>query len=283
MNPKSQQATLPSIRSHFVQYWRRRVLETAIAALVATTAGPPAFAVDVVACGQAVPRGEVAELRADLRCGPVGAAVALGTGAALNLNGFSLVGQDGSQNAGLLCVGPKGCTIEGPGEVRGFGAGLSGSGRVRVRNVTFRHNRIGVTTKGAIVDFSNVIANENETGIVAAGAGRLSASDVQVSNNRRAGIWVAGTRRVRLSRVTAVGNGKLGGGLYLGTRGRGRVLIVDSTITGNDGLGQGYDVLTTLRNLRLFDSACGQGAYIRVSRTLPEITTIIRPLGCRGD
>ena len=72
--------------------------------------------------------------------------------------------------------------------------------------------------------------------------------------------------------------------MYLGTRGRGHARIVDSTIVSNNGLGEGYDVLTILRGLRLIDTVCGRGALIRVSRrTLPEVTTIVRPLDCRED
>jgi hypothetical protein len=245
------------------------------------TAGGVAFGIDIHVCGREVPRRAVADLRGDLHCGPTGPGVFLDAGATLNLNGFTIAGPGGSGNGGVVCSsGRTGCTINGPGYVRGFGPGLSGTGRVRVRDVTLRFNGVGISTKGALLDLANVVANDNDTGVLVAGAGRLRADDLEVRNNRTAGVWVAGPSMVKLSRLTAVGNGGLGGGVYLGTRGRGQARIVD-TILGNDGLGEGYDVLTILRGLKLIDTVCGRGALIRVSRrTLPEVTRIIRPLGC---
>jgi hypothetical protein len=58
--------------------------------------------------------------------------------------------------------------------------------------------------------------------------------------------------------------------------------LVDSTITGNDGLGQGFDVLATGR-IRLRNTTCGRGARIRERRADGvETTTIIRPVRCGG-
>lgn len=244
-----------------------------------TGAPGAALAFDLDTCGQEVPREVVAELRGPLSCGPTGPAVFLGPGATLNLNGFTIAGPGTGGNAGVLC---RGCTITGPGEIRGFGAGVSGGGRrVSVRDVTLRFNGVGALQKGGILDLSNVVATDNDIGISMA-AGRLRGWNVQASENREAGISVTATM-VKLYRLTASGNGNLGGLRILTFRGGGRSRVVDSTILDNDGLGEGYDVLTSVRRLKLVNSVCGRGARIRVSRTTPKIVTVIRRLGCRDD
>jgi hypothetical protein len=101
-----------------------------------------------------------------------------------------------------------------------------------------------------------------------------------VSRNRDGGI-VTLASRTRLTSLTAIENGGMGGVWVSRPRG-GRVRIADSTILGNDGLGQGYDVITTGR-ARFVDTVCGRGARIRESPDGSDTRTIVGALGCRDD
>src|SRR5262245_36301501 len=98
-----------------------------VAALVALlgvgTLPGAALAIDIVSCGQLVPTGEHGYLRANLSC-DVG--VYLGGKATLNLNGFTLTGNGSDMSRGVQCgSGERArCTINGPGEIRGFRSGI---------------------------------------------------------------------------------------------------------------------------------------------------------------
>ncbi len=256
-----------------------------LAALLGPGALPaPALGIDVTSCGQQVPSGERGDLRANLSC-DVG--VHLGPGAALNLNGFTLTGNGALSSQGVQCLNRRGarCTINGPGEIRGFGAGVSCAGvRLEVRDVVLRFNRNGISCKAPRrIELSRVGATDNEVGIdVQGGGGPLRGHDVEVSHNSTAGI---NARVVTdLVRLIAVGNGE-GGGLYVLMAGRSRrrlVRLTDSTVVDNDGLGGGFDVLTNGR-ATLVDTVCGRGARLRVKLRPPYTTTLAGRLGCSDD
>src|SRR5207244_8472239 len=86
-------------------------------------AGGAALAAELTECGQAVPAGEIGELRANLvECAAAAdplhlsaRGVLVDRAATLNLNGFSIAG-DGT-GVGVECAG---CTVNGPGEIRTF-------------------------------------------------------------------------------------------------------------------------------------------------------------------
>ena len=245
-----------------------------------TVAPVMAFGVDIISCGQDIPRGAVADLRADLGCGPIGPGVLLGHRATLNLNGFSIAGSGAGGNGGVSCSGRR-CTINGPGEIRGFAVGISGIG-LRITNLAVRSNtEAGVSILGGVLGVSNVVANDNGIGIFVPGGRRLHGSGLEASDNAIAGIWASGAR-VKLSRLSATRNGTHGG-VFLAKSRRPRPLIVDSAIVDNAGLDAGYDVLTMRPTVKLVDSICHRGAIVRESQTPPTSITVIRPLGCRDD
>jgi hypothetical protein len=250
----------------------------AAAILLGTVMAPGAHGIDVVACGQEIPPAAVGELRANLACGAHGAAVRLGRRATLNLNGFTLAGPGAAENGGVACG--RRCTVNGPGEIRGFGVGISGI-NVRVANVALRFNsEAGVSIKGGRLVLSNVVATDNRIGILFAGGRRLLGRDVEAHDNELAGVWANG-RRVKLVRLTAMRNGRFGGVAFFPPSRLAKPRLVASTIIDNDGLGEGFDVLARRPGVRLVDSLCGRGAKVQGPRT--SDLTVIGPLGCADD
>ena len=239
-----------------------------------------ALGVEVTDCGQVVAGGDVAELRAQLACGAVGPGIVLGNRATLNLNGFDIAGPGTGENGGVSCGGRR-CTVNGPGEIRGFAVGINGT-NVRVTEVAVRSNsEAGVSILGGVLRLSNVFATGNGIGVFVPGGRRLHGSDVEVSGNKIAGIWASGAK-VTLSRLIATGNGTHGG-VFLAKSRRPRPLIVGSAIIDNAGLNEGYDVLTMRPKVRLVDSTCYRGAIVQESPTPPTNITVVGPLGCRDD
>ena len=244
--------------------------------------------VDVTHCGQLVRRGEVGTLRADLHCTTAASSLGLTAegilvdfGATLRLGGFTITG-DGS-GFGVECSSQgrarRGwCVVEGPGEITNFFNGIDGGGgRVRLRNVTVRRNRNGMQYKAPyVIELFGVVMSDNaELGMTSRG-GIIRGSDVETSRNGVVGIMGPIARIVRL---TAVGNGRLGGA-YVQRRGAAR--IVDSVITGNDGLGAGLDVLS-IGPVKLRHTTCGHGARIREALNGVETPTVLGKLPCAAD
>lgn len=79
-----------------------------------------------------------------------------------------------------------------------------------------------------------------------------------------------------LIRLTALGNG-VGGGVSIGS---GRCRLVDSTITGNDGLGAGFDIVAA-RNVKLVNTTCDRGARVRAVDQ--DTVAVVGRLGCSAD
>ena len=252
-----------------------------IIALVTLVTARSAAAVDVTECGQVIQKGEVGELRNDLQCvrrptWPFSAqGVYLYQGATLRLNGFAIAGDD--SGVGIECgttgVGRNRCTIEGPGEVRGFYAGVNCGGcRVVARAVIFRANTNGIyiPLSGRLVA-ENVVAIDNvEEGIWAQS---VRAKDVEASRNGGSG--VNSFDRLRVRGLTALANG--GPGVRGGSKGS---RIVESTVTDNDTTGDGYDITST-GPVRLVRTSCGQSAKLRyVSQ---EEFKIVGSFGCTDD
>ncbi len=246
---------------------------------VALTAAP-AHAVEITQCRQAVPPREVGELRADLHCTKVGLSaqgVFLERRATLNLNGFTITG-DGTGFA-VQCAA---CTINGPGEITNFDVAITGAGgRARIQNLVVRGNRNGMEYKAPrVIELINVVMSDNaEIGMSARG-GRMRGRDIDVSRNGMTGIFAPIDKLVRL---TAIGNGTYGGAYVLPPRPGRPARLVDSTITDNDGLGAGFDVLST-GAVRLVRTTCGRGARVRfTSDGGVETTTVVGRLGCARD
>jgi hypothetical protein len=253
-------------------------------ALVLVVAARAAGAVDVTACGQVIEAGQVGVLRQDLACTrtptwPFSAqGVYLSPGATLELNGFDIEGD--YSGVGITC-GSRACTIQGPGEVRGFELGVSCGGcRVVARDVAFRENVSGILIpKSGTLEAARVIASDNaEFGIW---AHRVRAADVEASRNGLAG--VAANASLRLRGVDAVDNGREGVRCLGFVCGRTR--IVDSTVTGNDLSGDGYDIASTGR-VRLRNVTCGQSVKLHYPHWRDndyDTVEIVGSFGCAGD
>jgi hypothetical protein len=233
-----------------------------IVVLAVVAAPRVAGAVDVTTCEQVIEAGEVAELRQDLACArrPIWPFSALGVylepGATLVMNGFTIAG-DGS-GVGVNCYGSRRCTIQGPGEIRGFELGVNCGGcRLVARDVAFRDNVSGILIpKSGILDAERVVASDNaEFGIW---AHRLRATDVEAERNGWAGI--AANASLRLRRVVVTGNG-YDGVRCLGFR-CGRTRIADSTVTGNATSGSGYYDIASTGPVRLRDVTCDRSAKL---------------------
>jgi hypothetical protein len=235
-----------------------------------------AAAVDVTDCGQVIEPGKVGELKNDLACAasptwPFSACgVRLQPGAKLQLNGFTISG-DGT-GAGVECW-TKRCTIEGPGEIRGFWAGVNCAGcRVVARDVVVRENNEGIYIPLAgTLEAKRVVASDNTRSGIWAQA--VMGSDIEASRNGLNGVSANGRLRVR--RLDATANGRSG---VLGGHGRGR--LVDSTVTGNDVATGGYDIVS-VGTMRLVRTTCGKSATIRYWSQ--EEYDVVGSFGCADD
>ncbi len=263
-------------------------MRAAVAALtltlgLASTAG----AVDVHSCGQTIPAGARGQLRRDLDCRArslwpfTALGVRLTQRATLNLNGFTIRG-DGT-GVGVECFG-RGtrpvCTVNGPGRVTGFWAGLNGGG-------------CRFVLRGLLVD-------DNTHGIVGPLACDLRGKHLNVIDNAEEGIWVW---RLRGRDITTSGNGGRGllasrivahglaathngqeGVRQFSVRGRfGR--LVNSTVIENDVTGPGFDIAGAGR-LRLRGVRCRRSARLRypaVVDSSDDEPAIVGSFGCMDD
>lgn len=269
----------------------------AVAFLFATTAS----ALDITACGQTVPRGDIGVLKLDLVCTddvtPI--AVNLEPNAGLDLNGYTISGG----GAGVGCFGPaRSCTVRGPGVISGATmngiAANNAVGRVVVEDVTIRDNQYSAVfvPGGRAISLKNVVIERNNLGFDGSPEQRANLGAVQ---------WV---RRLDVENVIAIDNvalafatnnvygenvtllGNYGGfrgrnirlknatitdNLGIGMRStRGRVRLVDSTLEGNDMESTGVDMLTA-RKPSLANTSCGRSQLCRKS--------ITSPMGCNPE
>lgn len=240
-----------------------------------------ALAVDVTECGQVIEANQVGLLRNDLQCtaGPTwpfsAQGVYLHPGARLKLNGFT-IGGDGT-GTGVICGSPgarlRPCTIDGPGEIRGFWAGVNCGGCtvvVRDAAINAHVNGIYIPLAGKLIA-KRVVASDNErSGIW---ADRVRATDVEASRNGDFGVSAFAT--LRLKRLEATANGAPG---VVGGHGRGR--IVDSVVTGNDVAGDGYDIVS-VGPLRLMRTTCSRSGKLRYHGQ--DEFEVVGSFGCADD
>ncbi len=255
----------------------------ALGLVLGTVTSAPA--IDVTECGQTIGRSEVGQLQQDLDCHATGLDPARGIflqrGATLELNGHTITG-DGS-GFGIQVGGRRRdlVAIDGPGVITNFFVGITGvSTRLRVRHVVAHHNRYGFEFKvSKRIEMTSVAMNDNEFGITGRGVGFVG-QDIEARRNSSVGVSIAGP--ASLTRLVATGNGE-GGGLSAAPPGGNprRFRIIDSTITGNNGLGAGYDVLAT-SGVKLVNSTCDRGARVRFDE-ISDTTTVIGALGCAAD
>ena len=234
--------------------------------LAAATA---AHAVDITACHQTVPRGEVGILQADLDCGDGsgGPNVTVEGGARLLLNGHTI-------SAGVYGIAtgeaPGAVKIEGPGEIVGVanggeqGCGIVTFTKAIVRDVVVRDSRCGifrpnnfpirikdVTLQGNELD--GILSNAEEPG-----NGRIIADRLTADAN--GGVAVRAPGRLVLRDSTITGNG-VGGIRHTGAR---HAVIRDTTLTGNGFAGD----VAALVAPRFLNSTCGASQDIDSGGTL---------------
>jgi hypothetical protein len=192
-------------------------------------------------------------------------------GATIELNGFTIAG-DGS-GTGVYCHGSRRCTIRGPGEIRGFWAGVNCGGcRVVARDIAVRENVEGIYVPLAgTLEVERVIASDNvRSGIWAQ---TVRGSDIEASRNGLNG--VSANSQLRVRRLDATANGRSG---VLGGHRRSR--LVDSMVTGNDVASGGYDIVSS-GTMRLVRTTCGKSAKIRYWSQ--EEYDIVGSFGCADD
>jgi hypothetical protein len=263
--------------------------------LAALVVSRTVLAFDVSGCDTTVPAGETGTLVADTSCLGAFVGVALSPGATLALNGNSLSGNP-SGGALVRCLDDGPCTILGPGSivgtdggpaacvdvpgghgrlvmeqglVQGCGTGIEagpsdGRGRVTISDATISANGRGLRAR--TLRARNLIVSVNasegmvvgtlraEGGVSVTGNGGVGISanavrglGVGVSLNGGSGVF---GNRIKVRDFTAVNNVDCGVRTV-------RASLLDSSLSGNGGLGLGGDVCT-VRKPHLRNSTCGR-------------------------
>jgi hypothetical protein len=233
-------------------------------------AGPSTWAYDILGCHQAVPEGATGVMRNDVDC--TGAqfgrwGVVLQPGAKLDMNGYSITSGFG----GVWCQGK--CSIKGPGVIENTSsAGAFLFGKTRLKNVDIVNCGQGIRSH----DFNDTSTTVKAKRVTITGSGsgisawRVKATDVSITDSAYGII----TETVRGKRVTVDGNDGLGvrcdrckfseltatNNGDAGIDGWGDVLLRDSVLTGNDGLGSGRDIVSHLGPPILINTICGRSA-----------------------
>src|SRR5262249_43902941 len=143
--------------------------------------------------------------------------------------------------------------------------------RAVVNGVSVPGNGYGVFSFAHRLSLMNVVADGNVSFGVA--GSKIEGTGIETNDNGEGGMGGSG---VKVSAFTAIGNGQFGGLASL--NGRGRAVLTDSTLTGNDGLGQGYDIVRQGR-VRLVNTVCGKSA--RMDFSIPN--QVVGSYGCAND
>ena len=174
-----------------------RTASTWFAAIVLVSFAPPVHAVDVTTCGQVVARRDAGVLQADLDCSGTGLpAIALEKGAALDLNGHTIVG--GPLLPTIDAAGgtddpptPGDFTVRGPGVVAGTAVDAS---PFRSWNacINVRDGRAVITSATGVVEIygCEVGVSGGMKGPDAGGKGRVTMDHVTVHDNFQSGTEV---------------------------------------------------------------------------------------------
>lgn len=204
----------------------------------------PAWALDVTAVGQTVPKGKTGILQADLTCASPTIGVFLENHATLDLNGHVIDGCTVTA-ASASHTDPQRIAVRGPGVIRNATYGISlRAGTVRVTDVAIENSTsVGILGSG---DFGDGPSTAKLTRVDVSGSGsaaiqatRVVAADVSVTGNGSAlaNPAIVGWDGVAGRRLTVTGNAS---GVFAAD---GQVKIADSQITGNDSIGvQGFRV-----------------------------------------
>lgn len=230
-----------------------------------------ALEVTVAACGSTIPDGASGALGQDFAC-PAGTycGITVGRRSSLALNGHTISGA----SYGVCIVHPSGrigrVSVVGPGEITGCMVGLiSMRGRLELRDLMVQNNTLdGIQGGSARVIAVNITASRNaRDGITVNNrGGSFQAAGVVANDNGRDGIMV---ERGKGTNIIATGNGEAGmihgrrarysnvtvtGNTHFGMTAR-RIVLTDSTVTGNGVDVNGFDIGSVLRP-RLVNTTC---------------------------
>lgn len=152
------------------------------------------------ACGQVV--DGLVELNSDLNCSGDGLIVG-DDGTTIRLNGHTIRGPGpDSSKVGISVGNENGVTIEGPGTIEQFQAGIlaSGAERTLITSMMLRGNQIAVFSTGTegLQAMQNIIS-KNSIGMASHSSSRLQLTENLISGNALAGITFVNTRDAMIS------------------------------------------------------------------------------------
>src|SRR5215213_5239697 len=152
------------------------------------------------ACGQVV-EGLV-ELNSDLNCSGDGLIVG-DDGTTIRLNGHTIRGPGpDSSKVGMSVGNENGVTIEGPGTIEQFQAGILASGAegTLITSMMLRGNQIAVFSTGTVgLQATQNIISKNSIGMASHSSNRLQLTENLISGNALAGITFVNTRDAMIS------------------------------------------------------------------------------------
>src|SRR5215212_5479617 len=152
------------------------------------------------ACGQVV-EGLV-ELNSDLNCSGDGLIVG-DDGTTIRLNGHTIRGPGpDSSKVGMSVGNENGVTIEGPGAIEQFQAGILASGAegTLITSMMLRGNQIAVFSTGTEgLQATQNIISKNSIGMASHSSNRLQLTENLISGNALAGITFVNTRDAMIS------------------------------------------------------------------------------------
>jgi parallel beta-helix repeat protein len=160
-----------------------------------------------VACGEVV-SGTV-NLTSNLVCSGDGLIIGKDN-TVVNLNGHNIVGPGtGSSKVGFMIPNTDDVTIQGPGTVEQFQAGLliTGSNNVKVKSLILENNEIGIFTTGS--DGAQVqknIIDSNNIGFASHSSDGVKVDTNIMTNNPLAAITLVNTHKADITVNTAEGS-----------------------------------------------------------------------------
>lgn len=274
-----------------------RVLPLVVSVLALVLARSVA-AVDITTCGQSVGDAATGVLQVDLDCtGAVGvclqpgandqdvsctsdaichavrdpcanAAVLLGAGAVLQLNGHTITG------AGVLCSVAGTCSVTGPGSIVAAPVGILARKKIVASGLTIDGGVFGIVSRRGGAILTNLSLTDNSEDGIWSWKGTIRATGVTATGNGDSGIY-ATLKPVIVRDSTASGNGNHGVDGYpvralaltaQGNTGAGIVSAKtlsarDSTLTGNGIAFEGLDVVSA-RRPRVLNTVCDHSRNI---------------------
>jgi len=213
-----------------------------------------ADATDITACGQGVQTGDTGVLTTDLDC-----TVIVGDRGTLDFAGHTITLS--GANESVVCYGS--CTLTGPGEITGAHTNSSDPGviaagvfvlgvRLTAQDLNIHDNDWGIAGQlRSVAILKNVTVSDSVHSGIYLNA-RVKGTNVTVSNSGEFGLL--GSQSVAMSGVTVTGSGMAGV-----ISASGRLVLRDSTVTGNGG---GTLDLLSPRRPKLKNTVCDHSAML---------------------